>query len=101
MGLDIRLIADQTAAQTKPTRPQAGAFRLVGIALVQNRKALAGSIMLGVFALVALVPGVLARYDPHAQIFEHTLPPSAAHLLGTTGHGPDIFSQPVWGTRDS
>src|SRR5438105_13352522 len=100
MGLDVRLIADQTAARADEVRPQAGALRLVGAALRHNRKALAGAIILGLFVVVAIIPGILAPYDPHAQIFEQTLPPSGTHLLGTTGNGQDIFSQLIWGTRE-
>jgi peptide/nickel transport system permease protein len=101
MGLDVRLIADQTAARADELRPQAGALRLVASALRRNRKALAGAIILGLFVVVAIIPGILAPYDPHAQIFEQTLPPSGGHLLGTTGNGQDIFSQLIWGTRES
>jgi peptide/nickel transport system permease protein len=101
MGLDVRLVADQTAATAEATRPEMGALHLVGQAMLANRKALAGLIILGLFVVLALIPGALAPYDPHAQIFEQTLGPSRDHLLGTTGNGQDIFSQLVWGTRES
>jgi peptide/nickel transport system permease protein len=101
MGLDVRLVADQSATQTEVDRPQVGVVRLLGTALRQNRKALAGAVILGLFAIIALVPGVLAPYDPHAQIFDQTLSPSPSHLLGTTGNGQDIFSQLIWSTRES
>ena len=101
MGLDVRLVADQTVVTGEAARPEAGALHIVGRALLGNRKALAGVVILGSFALIALIPGVLAPYDPHAQIFDQTLGPSRAHLLGTTGNGQDIFSQLIWGTRES
>src|SRR5919204_270172 len=101
MGLDVRIVADQTAAQAEPLRPQAGALHVVWRAMLKNRKAMAGAVILSIFVLVALVPGILAPFDPHAQIFEQTLPPSREHLLGTTGNGQDIFSQLIWGTRES
>jgi peptide/nickel transport system permease protein len=101
MGLDVRLVADQTAATAEAARPEMGALHLVGQAMLANRKALAGLIILGLFVVVALIPGALAPYDPHAQIFEQTLGPSRDHLLGTTGNGQDIFSQLIWGTRES
>ena len=101
MGLDVRLVADQTAAKAEAARPEMGALNLVGRAMLANRKALAGLIILGLFVVVALIPGVLAPYDPHAQIFGQTLGTSRDHLLGTTGNGQDIFSQLIWGTRES
>ena len=101
MGLDVRIVADQTATAQAAVRPEAGALRLVWRAMRRNRKALAGAIILAFFAVVALIPGLLAPYDPHAQIFDQTLPPSPTHWLGTTGNGQDIFSQLVWGTRES
>jgi len=101
MGLDVRLVADQSAVQAEAAHPEAGALHIVGRALLSNRKALAGVVILGIFLVVAIVPGLLAPYDPHAQIFEQTLGPSRAHLLGTTGNGQDIFSQLIWGTRES
>ena len=101
MGLDVRLIADQTATAAAVLRPEGGALHIVGRAMLANRKALAGATILGLFVVVAIIPSVLAPYDPHAQIFEQTLGPSRAHLLGTTGNGQDIFSQLIWGTRES
>jgi peptide/nickel transport system permease protein len=100
MGLDVRLVADQSAAVAE-ARPEAGALHIVGRAMLANRKAMAGAIILGLFVVIAIIPGVLAPYDPHAQIFDQTLGPSRTHLLGTTGNGQDIFSQLVWGTRES
>ena len=101
MGLDVRLVADQTATAAAATRPEAGALHIIGRAMLGNRKALAGAIILGLFVVVAIIPRVLAPYDPHAQIFEQTLGPSRDHLLGTTGNGQDILSQLIWGTRES
>ena len=101
MGLDVRIVADQSATQSEVDRPQVGALRLLGTALRQNRKALAGAVILGLFVVIALIPELLAPYDPHAQIFGQTLSPSSSHLLGTTGNGQDIFSQLIWGTRES
>jgi peptide/nickel transport system permease protein len=60
-----------------------------------------GAVLLGVFTVVALVPGLLAPYDPQASLFGQTLAPSHEHLLGTTGNGQDIWSQVIWGTRQS
>jgi peptide/nickel transport system permease protein len=66
-----------------------------------NRKALAGSFLLLVFVVFAVFPGQIAPDDPTAQIFLPGRGPSAHHLLGTTAYGQDVFSQLVWGTRQS
>jgi len=101
MGMNVRLIADQTAAAAEAARPEVGALHIIGRAMLRNRKAMVGAIIMALFVLVSIIPGVLAPYDPHAQIFDQTLPPSGTHLLGTTGNGQDIFSQLIWGTRES
>ncbi len=69
-------------------------------AIRSNRKAAAGAILLVLFCFVALFPGLLTSYDPHATSFPRSLGPSSAHLLGTTALGEDIFAQAVYGTRD-
>jgi peptide/nickel transport system permease protein len=69
--------------------------------LLHNRKAVAGATLLGIFAVLAAIPGVIAPYNPSAEVFNPGLPPSLAHLLGTTAYGQDVFSQLVWGARAS
>ena len=68
-------------------------------AVRRNRKAASGAVLLVLFCLIALFPGVLAKDDPTAEIYPRNLGPSTAHLLGTTGLGQDLFAQAVWGTR--
>ena len=79
------------------TAGQAG--RRVWRAVRRNRKAATGGVLLLLFCLIALFPGVLAHDDPTAQIYPRNLGPSAAHLFGTSGLGNDLFAQAVWGTR--
>jgi peptide/nickel transport system permease protein len=50
---------------------------------------------------MALFAQKIAPYDPNATDFLPTAPPSRAHLLGTTSYGQDIFSQLVWGARET
>jgi peptide/nickel transport system permease protein len=64
-----------------------------------NRKATAGTVLLAIFILIALFPGVLAHDDPNAEIYQRSLGASHAHLFGTTALGQDIFAQAIWGTR--
>jgi peptide/nickel transport system permease protein len=68
-------------------------------AVRSNRKATTGTVLLVIFLLLSLFPGVLAHDQPNAQIYARSLGPSGAHLLGTTALGQDIFAQAVWGTR--
>jgi peptide/nickel transport system permease protein len=64
-------------------------------------KARAGTIILGIYILVALLAPVIAPYEGTRTDFEALLEPSPAHLLGTTTSGGDILSQLIWGSRVS
>jgi peptide/nickel transport system permease protein len=77
----------------------ARSVRRMARAVTANRKATAGALILLFFIVVAAIPGVIAPYDPNAEIFPKLLHPSQQHWLGTTALGQDIFSQVVWGTR--
>lgn len=68
-------------------------------AIVHNRKAAAGVVILLLFALMALLAPVLAPGDPGDFVDRPHLAPSAEHWLGTTGQGQDVFAQTVWGSR--
>ena len=68
-------------------------------AVLGNRKAVVGALILLVIAFVAAFPGVIAPDNPHAAIYPQNQGPSSAHLLGTTQLGQDVFSQLVWSTR--
>ena len=70
-------------------------------ALRHSRKGTIGAIILLFFVVLAIFPGEIAPYNPSAIGFGQSLPPSAAHWLGTTAQGQDIFSQLIWGTRQS
>ncbi|HXQ41715.1 MAG TPA: ABC transporter permease [Candidatus Udaeobacter sp.] len=70
-------------------------------AVLSNRKAAAGAILLAVCIVMAAVPGLIAPGDPNAQIYMPGQGPSHDNLLGTTSYGQDIFTQFVWGARAS
>jgi peptide/nickel transport system permease protein len=53
------------------------------------------------FLVLAIFPAEIAPYSYTANNFAPALPPSAAHWLGTTAFGQDIYSQLVYGTRQS
>lgn len=69
--------------------------------LWSNKKSRIGLILLALFVLVAILAPVIAPYDPQDSSFMSSEQPSAAHWLGTTQAGQDVFSQLVWGTRTS
>jgi peptide/nickel transport system permease protein len=69
--------------------------------LRRNRKATAGALLLLFFVVLAVFPGQIAPYNPTSINFVQALPPSGAHWLGTTSQGQDIYSQLIWGTRQS
>ena len=81
------------------TRRGAGAdlFR----AVAHNRKALVGLGLLLFFGVLSVFPGQIAPDDPRAKIYPRGLGPSTHHLFGTTAYGEDVFSQLVFGTRQS
>lgn len=70
-------------------------------AIRRNRKATTGVLILLFFLVLAVFPGQIAPDNPSATIFKPALGPSTAHWLGTTAYGQDVFSQLVWGTRQS
>ena len=80
--------------------PATHALARMARAIRSNRKATAGAVLLVFFILVALFPGVIARDNPSLDAFKPKLGLSAAHLLGTTAYGQDMFAQLVWGTRN-
>lgn len=76
-------------------------LRRMALAILGNRKALAGAILLLLCLVMALIPGIIAPGDPNAEVFMPGQGPSAQNWLGTTSYGQDIFAQFVWGARNS
>jgi len=68
-------------------------------AFIKNPRAIAGIVILSLFTAIAIFAPLLAHYDPQAPIFFPMQPPSAAHWLGATSTGQDLFAQFVWGTQ--
>jgi peptide/nickel transport system permease protein len=97
----VNLVADQTRAVAPPEQPRARVLGNLARALLSNRKAMGGGLLLLFFLMVALLAPMVAPYPPQAILFDPILPVSPQHLLGTTGNGQDIFSQLLWGTRES
>jgi peptide/nickel transport system permease protein len=70
-------------------------------AMTSSRKVAIGSTIVGIFILVGLFGPMIVRADPEATSKLFIASPSAAHWLGTTVVGQDIFSQLITGTRTS
>jgi len=69
--------------------------------ILSNEKSIMGLILLAVPLAMALVPQLIAPYDPWKTVDRPFLPPSSKHLLGTNDIGQDIFSELVYGARIS
>lgn len=69
--------------------------------MLTEPKAVIGWVILLIFILMAIFAPLLAPYNPSGYVAEPHEPPSAAHWLGTTGQGQDVFSQMVYGARIS
>ena len=90
-------IAASPAAATGA--PGSAAFRRFAQAVLRNRKATAGLVILAAMTVVAVFPQLFTNIDPQAAIYDQQAGPSAQHLLGTTQVGEDVFAQLIWGTR--
>ena len=93
-------MAVQAAAVQSRRLPSSQALGRIGRAVRSNRKATAGTVLIVIFILVALFPGLIAHDNPSADAYAPHLGLSSAHLLGTTAYGQDMWAQLVWGTRN-
>ena len=66
----------------------------------QNKKARSGAILVGIFALMALVGPWLVG-DPQSFDAIPLSPPSPEYWMGTTGQGQDVMAQTVHGSRQT
>jgi peptide/nickel transport system permease protein len=73
--------------------------RTRALRLPRSPKAVAGLIIIAVFVLLTLIGPWVAPYAPNFNGFAPNLHPSAAHWLGTSNLGADIFSQLLNGAR--
>lgn len=87
---------DRTPLRRRP-RGRDGLVR----GLLNNAKAVAGLIILVIFAAVALLAPVISPGDPTLIQGLGAQPPSFEHLLGTTSKGQDVLALNMWGARSS
>jgi len=82
-------------------------IRLLGMLLAiwrtmsMNKKVATGCAIVGFFIVVGFLGPFFMPYNPNATSHLFITPPTAAHWLGTTVVGEDIFSQLIYGTRTS
>ena len=70
--------------------------------LLKNRLAVAGLVIIGLLALIALFAPLVAPYDPATQdVLNARQDPSLEHLGGTDNLGRDIMSRLIYGARVS
>jgi peptide/nickel transport system permease protein len=101
MAVD-KVVLDAAGTDQQPavgdSRP---AWQRALLHLSRNRKALAGAVILCVFALIALLAPLIQPGNPSAYVADPTLEPSVRFPLGTTGNGQSVLMQLVWGARVS
>lgn len=90
-------VAATEAASDETTLPRPPLWRR----FARHRLALVSLLIIAVLCLVAIFASVLTPYDPYAQNFDPSLPPSAAHWLGTDDIGRDELSRVILGARIS
>ena len=93
--LDVAILQDER------TPEQAGQSKRVRFRFFRNIKVAIGAIILLLFAALAIVGPLFINADPTAFVDLKNLPPSAQHLLGTSGQGQEILTQIVYGARNS
>ena len=95
----VAMAAVVTAAAAGPPRPRSGwPGRLRGA--LRSRRLLLGLAIVGFFALLAII-GPYWSPAPPRSAGRSGQPPSAAHWLGTTQLGQDVFAQVVVSARDT
>lgn len=88
--------------QAPTLRVSAGFYADTWRRLRRNRAALVGLLLVGFFAVLAVLAPVVAPSDPIAQDLDaRLLPPSRQHWLGTDDLGRDLFTRIIYGGRVS
>lgn len=65
----------------------------------KNRAAVAGLVILLIYAFTAIFGNWLAPYDPSSISMDRLLTPSSKHWFGTDNLGRDILSRIIYGTK--
>jgi peptide/nickel transport system permease protein len=94
-------VTDIAVAERPEVREVTAAPRRLLRAILGNRKATVGALILLLMGFVAAFPGVIANHSPQATLYGASQGPSSSHLLGTTQVGQDVFSQLIYSTRET
>ena len=83
-----------------PSQPAPGVWSLAFRRLLKNRLAVAGLVVIGVFAVLGALSPLIAPHDPQFQDLRHTFAPmSWDHIAGTDNLGRDWFSRLLYGAQ--
>ncbi|MGV8967616.1 MAG: ABC transporter permease [Cellulomonas sp.] len=97
MALDLTAV--EPVASAAPAELASAPGKRTRFVFLRNAKALTGIAILVAFTVLAVIGPWIAPYDPSALGPDVMSPPTAAHWLGTTNTGQDVFSQLLVGTR--
>jgi peptide/nickel transport system permease protein len=93
---------DEDKWRSEPATSRSKTDDKVDKRMTRNRLAMAGLILLVLFAICALLAPWIAPHDPaQLSLGARLLPPSHAHWFGTDELGRDVFSRTVYGARVS
>jgi peptide/nickel transport system permease protein len=101
VSTEVTHAADRAAGAFADTRPHLTGTRRAWRLVLRNPIGALGGVIVVLVVLTALLAGVLAPFDPVAQLAPPLQPPSAAHLLGTDDFGRDVLSRVIHGARVS
>jgi peptide/nickel transport system permease protein len=74
--------------------------RQIWLRLKRNRVTLFGLVVVLLYCLAALAPGVFTTYEPNKVNPRSSLQsPSAEHIFGTDEYGRDVFTRVLYGAR--
>ncbi len=83
-----------------PLAPAIGPWRRAWKRILAQPSAVAGLVIVGLFAVLALAAPLIATHDPVVQNLADGLQgPSAEHWLGTDSFGQDLYSRLLYGAR--
>lgn len=97
--MQVTNLTDQNIDSSSILNRAKGGGRSIFSVLTSNPKIAVGVGIVAFFVLVAIAAPLLTSYNPNASVVTGSLPPSSAHIFGTTSLGQDLFAQIVYGAR--